>query len=108
MCVCFNRAGGDVEGTQHHPQVKLNNPDNLKSIDSAICPFIVIALTPISVNGLVHMNLDGLSRCYLLSAMELVLNKGKKNPNGHFKAIRLDWSDGETLRGFNVPVCYFQ
>lgn len=93
---------------QDHPQVKLNNPDNLKSIDSAICPFIVIALTPISVNGLVHMNLDGLSRCYLLSAMELVLNKGKKKTNGHFKAIRLDWSDGETLRGFNVPVWYFQ
>lgn len=72
----MNHTGGDVEATQDHPQVKLNNPDNLKSIDSAICPFIVIALTPISVNGLVHMNLDGLSRCYLLGAMELVLNKG--------------------------------
>lgn len=89
---------------QDHPQVKLNNLDNLKSIDSAICPFSVIALTPISVNGLVHLNLDGLSRCYLLSAMEVVLNKEK---NGHFKAIRLDYSDGETLRGFNVPLCYF-
>lgn len=33
----------------------MNNQDNLKSIDSAICPFIVIALTPISVNGLVHL-----------------------------------------------------
>lgn len=82
VCVCVNHIGGDVEGTQlvaqDHPQVKLNNPDNLKSIDSAICPFSVIALTPISVNGLVHLNLDGLSRCYLLSAMELVLNKEKK------------------------------
>lgn len=63
---------------QDHPQVKLNNLDNLKSIDSAICPFSVIALTPISVNGLVHLNLDGLSRCYLLTAMEVVLNKEKK------------------------------
>lgn len=82
VCVCVNHVGGDVEGTQSvaqdHPQVKLNNPDNLKSIDSAICPFIVIALTPISVNGLVHLNLNGLSRCYLLSARELVLNKEKK------------------------------
>lgn len=50
-----------------HQWVKLNNLDNLKSIDSTICPFSVIALTPISVNGLVHFNLEGLSRCYLLS-----------------------------------------
>lgn len=85
VCVCVRHAGGDVEATksvaQDHPQVKLNNPDNLKSIDSAICPFIVIALTPISVNGLVHLNLDGLSRCYLLSAMELLLNKDEKKKN---------------------------
>lgn len=57
---------------EDHPQVKLNNLDNLKSIDSAICPFSVIALTPVSVSGLVHFNLDGLSRCYLLTAMEVV------------------------------------
>lgn len=63
---------------QDHPQVKLNNLDNLKSIDSAICPFTVIALTPLSVNGLLHLNLDGLSRCYPLTAMEVVLNKEKK------------------------------
>lgn len=83
VCVCVTHFRGYVEGTQSvakdHPQVKLNNLDNLKSIDSAICPFIVIALTPISVNGLVHLNLDGLSRCYPLSAMELMLNKEKKN-----------------------------
>lgn len=111
VCMCVTHFRGYVEGTQSvaqdHPQVKLNNLDNLKSIDSAICPFIVIAPTPISVNGLVHLNLDGLSRCYPLSAMELMLNKEEKKPNGHFKAIRFDWSDGETLRGFNVPVCYF-
>lgn len=60
---------GYVEGTvaEDYSQVKLNNLDNLKSIDSAICPFGVIALTPISVNGLVHFNLDGLSRCYPLT-----------------------------------------
>lgn len=66
-------------GAQDHPQVKLNNLDNLKSIDSAICPFGVIALTPLSVNGLLHLNLDGLSRCYPLTAVEVVLNKEKKN-----------------------------
>lgn len=74
MCVTPFR--GYVEGTEavaeDHSQVKLNNLDNLKSIDSAICPFTVIAMTPISVNGLVHFNLDGLSRCYLLTAMEVV------------------------------------
>lgn len=83
VCVCVTQFLGYVEGTeivaQDHPQVKLNNLDNLKSIDSAICPFSVIALTPISVNGLVHLNLDGLSRCYLLTAMEVVLNKEKQN-----------------------------
>lgn len=36
---------------ENHPQVKLNNLDNLKCIDSAICPQDVITLTPISVNG---------------------------------------------------------
>lgn len=74
--VCVTQFLGYVEGTEtvgeNHPQVKVNNLDNLKSIDSAICPFCVIALTPVSVNGLVHFNLDGLSRCYLLTAMEVV------------------------------------
>lgn len=71
--MCVSQFLGYIEGTEtvpgDYPQVKLNNLDNLKSIDSAICPFSVIALTLISVNGLVHLNLDGLSRCYLLSAM---------------------------------------
>lgn len=74
--MCLTQFLGCVEGTetvaQDHPQVKLNNLDNLKSIDSAICPFGVIAMTPISVNGLVHLNRDGLSRCYLLTAREVV------------------------------------
>lgn len=88
--------------TQDHPLVKLNNLDNLKSIDSAICAFSVIALTPISVNGLVHLNLDGLSRCYLVTAVEeeillMVISKPLDD----------DCSDGETLRAFNVPVCNF-
>lgn len=74
--MCLTQFLGCVEGTetvaQDHPQVKLDNLDNLKSIDSAICPFGVIAMTPISVNGLVHLNRDGLSRCYLLTAREVV------------------------------------
>lgn len=74
--MCLTQFLGYVEGTetvaQDHPQVKLDNLDNLKSIDSAICPFGVIAMTPISVNGLVHLNRDGLSRCYLLTAREVV------------------------------------
>lgn len=74
--MCLTQFLGYVEGTetvaQDHPQVKLNNLDNLKSIDSAICPFGVIAMTPISVNGLVHLNRDGLSRFYLLTAREVV------------------------------------
>lgn len=45
---------------ENHPQVKLNNLDNLKSIDSAICPLSDITLTPISVNGQVHFTLHGL------------------------------------------------
>lgn len=57
---------------ENQPQVKLNNLDNLKSIDSAICPLGVITLTPISVNVQVHFTLHGLSWCYLLSAMEVV------------------------------------
>lgn len=76
VCVCVIQCLGYVEGTktveEDRPQVKLNNLDNLKSIDSTICLFSVIALTPVSVNGLVHFNLDGLSRCYLLTAMEVV------------------------------------
>ncbi len=79
MCVCsvcVTQFLGYVEGketlAQDYPQVKLNNLDNLKSIDSTICPFSVIAVTPISVNGLVYLNLDGLSRCYLLTAVEMV------------------------------------
>lgn len=73
MCVCVTHFLGYVETVaEDHPQVKLNNLDNLKSIDSTICPLSVIALTPISVNGLVHFNLDGLSRCYLLTAVEVV------------------------------------
>ena len=77
-CVCLYAIHflAYVEGTgmaaKEHPQVKLNNLDNLKSIDSAICPFSVIALTPIRVNGQVHFNLDGLSRRYPLTAMDLV------------------------------------
>lgn len=74
--MCVTHFLGYVEGPKtvgvEHPQVKLKNLDNLKSIDSAICPFSAIALTPVSVNGLVHFNLDGLSRCYLLTAMEVV------------------------------------
>lgn len=71
LCECVSLAY--VEGTvsEDHPQVKLNNLDNLKSSDSTICPLTVIALTPISVNGLVHLNLDGLSRYYLLCAMDM-------------------------------------
>lgn len=57
---------------ENHPQVKLNNLDNLKSIDSAICPLCDITLTPISVNGQAHFTLHGLSWCYLFSAMEVV------------------------------------
>lgn len=48
-----------------HVWVKLNNLDPFKSNDSTICLFSVIALTPISVNGLVHLNVDGISRWYL-------------------------------------------
>ena len=72
--MCVTQSLGYVEGTvaEDHRRVKLNNLDNLKSIDSTICPFSVIALTPISVNGLLHLNLDGLSRCYLLTAVQVV------------------------------------
>lgn len=58
--LCVTQFLSYIEGTEtvegDHPQVKLNNLDNLKSTDSTICPFSVIALTPISVNGLVHFN----------------------------------------------------
>lgn len=64
-------------------RVKLNNPDNLKSIDSTICSLSVIALTPITVNGLLHLKLAGFSRCNLSRLRWKwckTKTEGKKNP----------------------------
>lgn len=84
-------------------EFKLNNTDNFKSIDRAICPYSVIATTPISVRGWfsgTYMTYQG-----VISSLQWKWCKTKKSkPNGHFQAIRL-WRLINII-GYKMPTFY--